>query len=128
MRRVFVATMLGVALASCAGRDPQPIATVQAQDRYGDCDMIRAEIEANNVKVKELADEQGWKVAQNVAAGVGGVVFFPIWFAMDAKGAASTDAAALEARQKYLTELAVQRCKPEPAPSGQPRRKPATSS
>ena len=128
MRRVFVATMLGVALASCAGRDPQPIATVQAQDRYADCDMIRAEIEANNVKVKELADEQGWKVAQNVAAGVGGVVFFPIWFAMDAKGAASTDAAALEARQKYLTELAVQRCKPEPAPSRQPRRKPATSS
>ncbi len=77
--------------------------------------MIRAEIEANNVKVKELANEQGWKTVQNVAAGVGGLVFFPIWFGMDAKGAASKDAAALEARQKYLTELAVQRCQPPPA-------------
>ena len=81
--------------------------------------MIRAEIEANNVKVKELADEQGWKTAQNVAAGVGGIVFFPIWFGMDAKGAASKDAAALEARQKYLTELAVQRCSPQAAPAQQ---------
>jgi hypothetical protein len=113
MRFVCAVTALGLALVACAGRDPQPIATVQAQDAYADCTMIRAEIEANNVKVKELSDEQGWKVAQNVAAGVGGLVFFPIWFGMDAKGAASKDAAALEARQKYLTELAVERCRPQ---------------
>jgi hypothetical protein len=87
--------------------------------------MIRAEIEANNVKVKELADEQGWKTAQNVAAGVGGLVFIPIWFGMDSKGAASKDAAALEARQKYLTELAVDRCRAQPVPAPQLQRKPA---
>jgi hypothetical protein len=116
MRSSCIVAMLAVALVGCAGRDPQPIATVQPQDAYADCGMIRAEIEANNVKVKELSDEQGWKVAQNVAAGVGGLVFFPLWFGMDAKGAASKDAAALEARQKYLTELAVERCRPAPAP------------
>lgn len=124
MRNSLVVAMLGIALVGCAGRDPQPIATVQAQDAYADCGMIRAEIEANNVKVKELADEQGWKTAQNVAAGVGGLVFFPIWFGMDAKGAASKDAAALEARQKYLTELAVERCKPQAAPAQPARRAP----
>jgi hypothetical protein len=72
--------------------------------------MIVAEIEANNIKVKELADEQGLKVGQNVAAGVAGVVFFPLWFAMDFKGAASKEVAALQARQQYLTTLANERC------------------
>jgi hypothetical protein len=36
--------------------------------------MIQAEINANNKKVQELADEKGLKVAQNVAAGVVGLV------------------------------------------------------
>lgn len=52
----------------CAGRDAQPTAMVQTQDVYSDCAIIRAEIQANNVKATELANEQGWKVAQNVAA------------------------------------------------------------
>lgn len=125
MRKGTLVAIGCVVVGACAGRDPQPIATVQPQDAYADCAMIRAEIEANNVKVKELADEQGWKVAQNVATGVGGLVFFPLWLGMDAKGAATKDAAALEARQKYLTELAVDRCRSErqQSPASQ-RRKP----
>jgi hypothetical protein len=74
--------------------------------------MIRAEIEANNAKAKQLADEQGLKTAQNVAAGVVGIVIWPVWFAMDAKGAAGTDATALAARQQFLTTLATERCQP----------------
>ena len=94
--------MLGIALAACAGRDPQPIATVQPQDQTATCGMISAEIQANNIKVQELA-------AQNVAAGVVGLVIWPVWFAMDAKGAASKDVAALQARQQYLAILATER-------------------
>src|SRR4249919_1211176 len=112
MRNKVAVTMLGIALVGCAGRDPQPLATVQPQDAYADCTMIQAEIQANNVKVKELADEQGLKVAQNVVAGVVGLVIWPVWFAMDAKGAASKDVAALQARQQYLAVLATQRCAP----------------
>jgi cell division septation protein DedD len=120
MRNGLVVAMLGIALAACAGRDPQPIVTVQAQDQYSDCTMIRAEIEANNAKVTQLANEQGWKVAQNVGAGVVGLVIWPVWFGMDFKDAAGKDAAALEARQKYLTVLATQRCAaPPPAPPRQ---------
>jgi hypothetical protein len=74
--------------------------------------MIVAEIEANNIKVKQLADEEGLKVGQNVVAGVAGVVFFPLWFGMDFKGAASKEVAALQARQQYLTTLATERCAP----------------
>ena len=32
MRNELMVAMLGIALVSCAGRDPQPIATVQPQD------------------------------------------------------------------------------------------------
>lgn len=110
MRNKMAVAMLGIALVGCAGRDPQPLATVQPQDAYADCTMIQAEIQANNIKVKELADEQGLKVAQNVAAGVAGLVVWPLWFAMDFKGAASKDVAALQARQQYLAALATERC------------------
>ena len=30
----------------------------------------------------KLSDEQGWKVAQNVATGVVGLVIWPVWFGM----------------------------------------------
>jgi hypothetical protein len=101
---------LTVLLIGCAGRDAAPVATVQPHDQTSDCAMISAEIEANNAKVRELADEKGAKVVQNVAAGVAGLVVWPVLFAMDVKGAADTDMAALQARQQFLTQLAVQRC------------------
>ena len=65
--------------------------------------------EANNIRVQELADEQGLRVGQNVAAGAG--LFIPVlWFGMDFKGAASKEVTALQARQQYLTTLATERC------------------
>jgi hypothetical protein len=121
---VCFAMAIGLAVSACAGRDPAPVASVQAQDVYSDCTMIRAEIAANNAKAKELADEQGMKTAQNVAAGVVGIVIWPVWFGMDFKGAAAKDAAALQARQEYLTTLATQRCgpgyRPPPPPQAYP--------
>jgi hypothetical protein len=104
------AMVVGLALAACAGRDPHPVAVVQPQDAQSDCAMIRAEIEANNVQAEKLAEENHAKIAQNVAAGVVGVVIWPVWFAMDAKGAAGTEMDALKSRQQYLAALAEQRC------------------
>jgi hypothetical protein len=122
VRKTWVpALAIAVALGACAGRDPQPIATVQPQDATSDCAMIGAEIQANNVKIKELADEKGLKVAQNVAAGVVGIVVWPVWFGMDFKGAADKDLTALQSRQEYLTQLAGVRCvKPLPPPAAPP--------
>jgi hypothetical protein len=111
MRAIVIAAFATLCVA-CAGRDPQPVATVQPTDANATCAMIVAEIEANNIKVKELAGEEGAKVAQNVAAGVAGIVIPVLWFGMDFKGAASKEVAALQARQQYLTVLATERCKP----------------
>jgi len=104
MRIGVVWALLGaVALSACAGRDPQMIATVQPQDQTASCLSLTAEIDANNHKFKELADEQGLKTGQNVAAGVAGIIVWPLWFAMDFKGAADKEVVALQSRQKYLT-------------------------
>ncbi len=113
---MVVAATLAFTLAACAGRDPHPVAVVQPQDAQSDCAMIRAEIEANNVQAEKLAEENHAKIAQNVAAGVVGVVVWPVWFAMDAKGAAGTEMDALKARQQYLAALAEQRCPRAAAP------------
>jgi hypothetical protein len=109
--------VFALVLAACAGRDPHPVAVVQPQDAQSDCAMIRAEIEANNVQAEKLAEENHAKIAQNVAAGVVGVVVWPVWFAMDAKGAAGTEMDALKARQEYLANLARQRCAQPAAPA-----------
>ena len=121
MRTAFIA-MLTLLLASCAGRAPQPVATVQPQDVNSDCTMITAEIQANNIKVEELASEQGLKVAQNVAAGVTGLIVWPLLFGMDWQGSAGKDVAALQARQQFLTNIAVERCKPPIEPKPQRKR------
>ena len=109
MRAIVIAALTALC-TGCAGRDPQPVATVQSTDANATCAMIVAEIEANNIKVKELAGEEGGKVAQNVVAGVAGVFIPVLWFGMDFKGAASKEVTALQARQQYLTTLATERC------------------
>jgi len=113
MRNATLVLCFSVTLASCAGRDPEAIATVQPWDQTASCTQLRAEIEANNIKITELAGEQGTKVAQNVITGVGGLVIPVLWFGMDWKGSASKDVAALQARQQYLTILATDKCKVE---------------
>jgi hypothetical protein len=105
------------------GSGAQPVAVVQPQDRYSDCTAITAEIEANNQKVQDLASEQGLKMGQNVAAGVAGLVVWPLLFAMDFQDSASKEVAALQSRQQYLTTLAEQRCAPAAAPQPTPARK-----
>jgi len=99
-------------LAACAGRAPAPVSVVQPQDRYLDCKAILIEVEANNQKVTQLASEEGLKVAQNVAAGVAGIVVPVLWFGMDWQGAAGKEVAALQSRQQYLAALAEERCRP----------------
>jgi hypothetical protein len=89
-----------------------------------DWTAIFAEVQANNQQVQDLAAEQGWKVAQNVAAGVAGFVIPILWFGMNFQGAASKEVQALQSRQEYLATLAEQkRCGTEPAPPPPPSKK-----
>lgn len=97
-------------LGACAGRAPNPVAVVQAQDRYMDCAAISAEVTANNKKISELGGEEGGKVAQNVIVGAAGLFIPILWFGMDFQGAAPKEIAALQSRQQYLATMAEARC------------------
>jgi hypothetical protein len=81
-----------------------------------DCTAIIAETTSNNQRIEALGRESSNKVAQNVAAGVAGLLIWPLWFAMDFQGAAGKDTAALQSRQQYLATLAAQRGCSVPAP------------
>ena len=91
----YLCLALAVFIAGCAGRAPNPVATVDPSDSLMSCYQIQSEIAANNLKIQDLAREHGWKVAQNVAAGVAGVVIWPLWFGMDWQGSAGVEARAL---------------------------------
>ncbi len=75
-----------------------------------DCTAINAEIAANTTHQGELGSEKGGKVAQNVAVGVAGLFIPVLLFGMDFQGAADTESRALDARDQYLSALALQRC------------------
>jgi hypothetical protein len=107
--KTATAIVLALSLSACAGRAPNPVAVVQPSDRSLDCTQIAAEVGANDTRIRNLASEEGGKVAQNVAAGVAGLFFFPIWFAMDFQGTASKETAALQSRNQYLAAVAVEK-------------------
>jgi hypothetical protein len=96
-------------LGGCAGRSPQPVAVVQAQDHFATCASIAIEVQANNKQVQDLSGEEGGKVAQNVAAGVAGLFIWPLLFAMDFQGSTGKEETALQSRQQYLAVLAEER-------------------
>jgi hypothetical protein len=112
MQKLLMAAASAAVLmvTGCAGRAPNPVQTVQVKDTTMDCTAINAEIASNTAREGELGSEKGGKVAQNVAAGVAGVFIPVLWFAMDFQGAADTESRALEARNQYLSTLALQRC------------------
>jgi hypothetical protein len=117
LKSVFRLTLVlfPIVLLGCAGRDAIPVATVQATDSQADCAQIRAEIQVNNSQLQKLADEEGLKLAQNMAAGTLGFFTLGIgWFALDAKGSAKKEGEALSARNQYLAALAQQRCQYTP--------------
>lgn len=100
------------AVSACAGRSPNPVAVVQTKDQFMDCTAVQAESRANAQTISELSGEQGSKVAQNVAAGVIGLLIWPVWFGMDFQDAAGQEKVALDHRNEYLGQLALQRCQP----------------
>jgi hypothetical protein len=107
----FILAFAGIAsLAGCAGRAPQLTPLVQATDQHLTCEQIQAEAKINNERITALASEQGWKVGQNVAAGVIGLVIWPVWFGMDFQDAAGKEAQSLSQRTEYLVTLAQSRC------------------
>lgn len=120
---VLIVTIVAASLAGCAGRQPQLIQVVQASDQQLTCDQIVAEIKVNNERIQELAREEGWKVTQNVAAGVAGLFIPVLWFGMDFQDAAGKEAKALSQRNEYLASVATGTCQNQMTTASVPAKK-----
>jgi hypothetical protein len=91
MRPIAIAAFYSGYVRRVRGTRPAASRYSSADGRHcGLCDD-RGRDRANNIKVRELAREEGSKVAQNVAARVAGVFIPVLWFGMDFKGAASKE-------------------------------------
>lgn len=112
MKKFTSAILAAFVAAGCAGRAPDLVQVVQVTDQQLTCDQIAAEVSANNARITDLAREEGWKVTQNVAAGVVGLVIWPVWFGMDFQDAAGKEGKALSQRNQYLASIAASRCGP----------------
>ncbi len=67
-----------------------------------------AEINANNTAARRLAGDHSDKKGRNIAIGVIGVLLFPpLLFALDLKGAQKVELNALRDRNNYLAQLMV---------------------
>lgn len=107
-----------VALVGCAGRAPTPVVVSQATDPLLECEMIQSEIGVNSQKIVQLEGEKGGKLAQNIAAGVGGLLIWPLWFAMDLQGTQGKEITALQNRNTTLAAMAATRCERDVVPAG----------
>ena len=109
-RKIVSVALVAASVTACAGREPQQISTVQAQDANSNCMALTAEIAANTTRLEGLRRESNNTTAGNVALGVAGaLLFWPALFAMDFKDAAGKEASALGSRQSYLQALAAQK-------------------
>jgi hypothetical protein len=127
MALALAVRLLVMTLVGSAGRAPNLEPLVQASDQTLNCDQIIAETKINNDKISNLATEEGWKVTQNVAAGVVGLVIWPVWFGMDWQNAAGKEGQALSQRNEYLGTLAKSRCAPPSTTASIPDRSAASS-
>lgn len=118
MKRVIPVVLVAITLAGCGGRTAQPITVASRYDREMSCADLEAEIEQNNARLQALAAEKGVNLTKNVAVGAAGILFFPIWFALDLNDAAGQEISQLQARQTYLAEMAGRKCNEQPAKRG----------
>jgi hypothetical protein len=110
MNRVIPVLLVAATLSACGGRTAQPVTVATRYDNNLSCSDLEAEIEQNNARLQALAAEKGVTLTKNVAVGAAGILFFPIWFAMDLNDAAGQEISQLQARQTYLAEMAGRKC------------------
>jgi hypothetical protein len=95
-----------VLLTACAGRDAKPVAMMSPYDRDLSCDQIQAEIQNNETKARQLAEEDNSAHNSNVAIGVvGALLFWPALFALDVSDAERVEIQALHDRNMHLATL-----------------------
>lgn len=106
------AVSASLVLTACAGRTANPVSLTSTTDTSADCAMLQAEASVNAQRISDLTNEQEFKLAQNVFAGVAGVFLVAPLLLIDIQDAPGVEKKALQARNQYVATLAAKRCDP----------------
>ena len=93
-------------LAACGGRDADPIASKQVGDKDLACGEIEEELIMVQGDVDALIGEKSDSRTENIAWGVAGLFFFPLWLGLDLTQAEEVEMRALEKRARELERIA----------------------
>ena len=109
MKSVIAVSLL-LALAACAGRNPEPIEVRQSADRGLSCPMIEAEMDGNKGRIAELVKEDDEASDMNITIGaLAAGLFPPALLASDVSDAQEVEISALHDRNSHLETLRVHR-------------------
>ena len=103
---VIILTALGT-LAGCAGRDPNMMTAMKAEDKNLLCaDMEREYANNHDVALVKIKANETDDDKDLILGGVGVLLFFPVLFAIDTKNADGNEGNALIERNEQLVKLA----------------------
>jgi len=111
MKKALIASMVAASLisAGCVSSTANPVPIAQVGDDTKSCDGIANEMQQmNNAQLTAEGDKNS-QVGGNVALGVAGVIFFPLWFFMDTSNAHTVEENAAKARYQRLQQMAIDR-------------------
>jgi hypothetical protein len=95
-------------LTGCAGRAANPIMIKQFDDQQKTCAQIKQELLSIENNVQQLVP-QADKTSRNVALGVSGAFFWPLWLFMDLKSSEKEEIYAYRNRYHHLVDIAQQK-------------------
>jgi hypothetical protein len=99
-----IALIASTLLSGCAGRSAHPIKSWQPNDQSLSCNSLLAAMSESESNINKLIPESE-KTGKNVALGIGGLFFFPIWFFMDFSDAEKVEINAQRDRYNHLSRL-----------------------
>ena len=93
-------------LAACGGRDADPVASRQIGDKDLTCEEIEIELIDIQGDIDVLIGEKSDSRSENVAWGIAGLFFFPLWLGLDLTETEQIEMRAFEKRGRELERLA----------------------
>ncbi len=104
----IVAIMLPITLllTACGGRDADPVASRQHGDDNLTCEQIQNELVEIQADIDALIGEKSDARSENIAWGIAGLFFFPLWLGLDLTETEQVEMRAAEKRGRVLERIA----------------------
>ncbi len=105
MNKIITSLMIVGLLASCRGRDANPVQVIQSRDYELSCTQLKFELNGINDHMQDLLKERTNSNAANAGAVAGAILFFPALFFLDFSKAEKVEIEAYQSRAKHLSRV-----------------------